>query len=159
MKKLFGLLVVLLCFAVASLDAKDVHVKGYTRKDGTYVAPHVRTSPNKTKSDNYSTKGNMNPYTGKVGTKPRDDEAKSTTTSAPSTSRKGAEISKTHTGDSKIVGWVAVQSGMAEAELRRQLGSPQEVEGRADFEIWTYPTGIVFVKEGKVVAWKQERNR
>lgn len=48
-----------------------VRVKGYTTKSGKYVAPHMRSSPNRTKSDNYSTKGNVNPYTGKVGTKKR----------------------------------------------------------------------------------------
>lgn len=47
----------------------QVHVNGYTRKDGTYVAPHERTAPNNTTLDNYSTKGNVNPYTGKPGTK------------------------------------------------------------------------------------------
>lgn len=49
-------------------------VRGYTRKDGTYVAPHRATDPNRTRNDNYSTKGNVNPYTGKSGTKPRDAE-------------------------------------------------------------------------------------
>ncbi len=44
-------------------------VKGYTKKDGTYVAPHQRTNPNSGKSDNWSTKGNVNPNTGKPGTK------------------------------------------------------------------------------------------
>lgn len=44
-------------------------VKGYTKKDGTYVAPHKQTNPNGTKQDNWSTKGNVNPYTGKPGTK------------------------------------------------------------------------------------------
>lgn len=43
-------------------------VKGYTRKDGTYVRPHQRTNPNKSKQDNWSTKGNSNPYSGKAGT-------------------------------------------------------------------------------------------
>jgi hypothetical protein len=43
-------------------------VKGYYRKDGTYVAPHHRTSPDSSTSNNWSTKGNMNPYTGKEGT-------------------------------------------------------------------------------------------
>lgn len=47
----------------------DVHVHGYTKKNGTYVAPHERSAPNGTKSDNWSTKGNINPYTGKEGTK------------------------------------------------------------------------------------------
>jgi len=44
-------------------------VRGYTKKDGTYVAPHRRTNPNSGKTDNWSTKGNVNPYTGKRGTK------------------------------------------------------------------------------------------
>ena len=47
----------------------QVRVKGYTRKDGTYVAPSYRSRPNSTATDNYSTKGNTNPYTGKAGTK------------------------------------------------------------------------------------------
>ena len=47
----------------------QVHVKGYVKRDGTYVAPHYRSSPNGTTLDNYSTKGNYNPYTGKVGTR------------------------------------------------------------------------------------------
>jgi hypothetical protein len=47
-------------------------VDGYTRSDGTYVAPHQRTNPNSTQSDNYGTRGNQNPYTGTYGTnKPR----------------------------------------------------------------------------------------
>src|SRR4051812_12861364 len=45
-----------------------VKVKGYIKQNGTYVQPHVKTSPNKSKLDNYSTKGNVNPYTGKKGT-------------------------------------------------------------------------------------------
>jgi hypothetical protein len=44
-------------------------VKGYPKKSGTYVAPHNRTSPDKSKANNYSSKGNTNPYTGKKGTK------------------------------------------------------------------------------------------
>lgn len=46
-----------------------VKVKGYTKKSGKYVAPHYRTAPDKKKSNNWSTKGNVNPYTGKKGTK------------------------------------------------------------------------------------------
>ncbi len=44
------------------------HVHGYVRKDGTYVRPHDRTKPNGTQYDNWSTKGNVNPETGKPGT-------------------------------------------------------------------------------------------
>jgi hypothetical protein len=44
-------------------------VRGHTTKNGTYVAPHYQTNPNGTKSDNWSTKGNVNPITGQPGTK------------------------------------------------------------------------------------------
>jgi hypothetical protein len=47
----------------------DQYVRGYVKSDGTYVAPHYQTSPNGTKLDNYSTKGNVNPYTGQPGYK------------------------------------------------------------------------------------------
>lgn len=48
----------------------QVQVKSHVRKDGTYVPAHTRSSPNSTTSDNWSTKGNTNPRTGKAGTKP-----------------------------------------------------------------------------------------
>lgn len=54
-------------FAAPALAGKTTHVDGYVKKDGTYVAPHYKTAPNDTKLDNYSTKGNYNPYTGKEG--------------------------------------------------------------------------------------------
>ncbi len=44
-------------------------ISGYSRKDGTYVAPAHATNPNGTKHDNWTTKGNVNPHTGKEGTK------------------------------------------------------------------------------------------
>lgn len=49
--------------------SSSTHVKGYTKKNGKYVAPHRRTTPDKSKKNNWSTKGNVNPYTGKLGTK------------------------------------------------------------------------------------------
>lgn len=42
---------------------------GYVRSNGTYVKPSGATNPNRTQFDNYSTKGNVNPYSGAVGTK------------------------------------------------------------------------------------------
>ena len=54
-------------FAAPVIAGKSTHVDGYVKKDGTYVAPHYRSAPNDTKLDNYSTKGNSNPYTGKEG--------------------------------------------------------------------------------------------
>jgi peptidoglycan hydrolase-like protein with peptidoglycan-binding domain len=49
-------------------SSSDVHVRGYYRRNGTYVAPHYRSVPNNTRTDNFSTFGNVNPYTGKEGT-------------------------------------------------------------------------------------------
>lgn len=47
----------------------DTSVSGYYKKDGTYVPPHRRSDPNGSKADNWSSRGNTNPYTGKEGTK------------------------------------------------------------------------------------------
>ncbi len=44
-------------------------IRGYVKSNGTYVAPSHATNPNGTKLDNWTTRGNVNPYTGKVGTK------------------------------------------------------------------------------------------
>lgn len=66
MKGLSILLFVLMAF-VASAQKTTYH-KAYITKKGTYVQGHVQTSPNKSTRDNYSTKGNRNPYTGKTGT-------------------------------------------------------------------------------------------
>ena len=78
MKKLFFALVAS-ALIVPAVSAQT-HVRGYTRKDGTYVAPHYRSSPNSTPYDNYSTRGNTNPYTGQTGTK---DPYSTTLPSAP----------------------------------------------------------------------------
>lgn len=53
---------------VASAAQAQTYVDGYVRKDGTYVAPHIRSDSNSTKADNYSSQGNTNPYTGQKGT-------------------------------------------------------------------------------------------
>lgn len=74
MKKL---LVSLICSAVitfsipcfSQVNPSHHTVKAYTKKDGTVVQKHEQTNSNKTKTDNYSHKGNTNPYTGKRGSK------------------------------------------------------------------------------------------
>lgn len=45
-----------------------VSVRGYTRKDGTYVRPHMRSNPDGNPYNNWSFPGNTNPYTGKTAT-------------------------------------------------------------------------------------------
>jgi len=72
MKKIaLNLLVALFIFGVSLVgpaQAKTSSVRGYVKPStGKYVMPHYKTTPNKTKLDNFSTKGNYNPYTGKKG--------------------------------------------------------------------------------------------
>lgn len=47
----------------------SVSVRGYFKKDGTYVQPHMRSAPDGNFSNNWSTTGNINPYTGEEGKK------------------------------------------------------------------------------------------
>ncbi len=54
--------------SMVTIGFAQVQVDGYTRRDGTYVQPHYRSAPNDTLSDNYSTRGNRNPFTGERGT-------------------------------------------------------------------------------------------
>lgn len=76
MKKI--VLVVLIVFAITSvaLAGGRTRVKGYFRSDGTYVQPHYRTAPNKSRRDNYSYPGNFNPNKGSFtpySTSPREN--------------------------------------------------------------------------------------
>ncbi len=45
------------------INSETIYQQGYYRKDGTYVQPHYKTKSNETNWDNYSTQGNINPYT------------------------------------------------------------------------------------------------
>ena len=49
----------------------DSYVKPHMTKRGHFVEGHYKTKKNKTRMDNYSEKGNINPYTGKKGSKSR----------------------------------------------------------------------------------------
>ncbi|MCE5312991.1 MAG: hypothetical protein LLF86_07555, partial [Nitrospiraceae bacterium] len=66
--------VMLTLVAPVALFAADQQVSGHwrdTNRDGvkdTFVQPYHRTEANDTKFDNYSTKGNANPFTGERGT-------------------------------------------------------------------------------------------
>ena len=47
------LIALLITVCISLVYAEDVYVRGYYRKDGTYVQPYVRSSPNSEKWDNY----------------------------------------------------------------------------------------------------------
>ena len=59
-------------FAFSASAQSTTTQSGYYKSNGTYVAPAIKTTPNGTNVDNYSTKGNSNPYTGTSGTKAAD---------------------------------------------------------------------------------------
>lgn len=63
--------VALMSLGSAANAQNHTSVRGYSRSDGTYIQRHMRTLPNATRNDNWSTIGNTNPYTGRAGTKPR----------------------------------------------------------------------------------------
>jgi len=60
--------------STSHVSTGDHYVHSYVKKDGTVVQGYHATNPNGTRNDNYSTRGNVNPYTGEPGTKPRDGE-------------------------------------------------------------------------------------
>ncbi|MGH8562750.1 MAG: hypothetical protein ACREXW_01165 [Gammaproteobacteria bacterium] len=63
MRVLLGTLLLALSLGASA----DQWVSGYTRKDGTYVQPHMRSDPDGYRPNNYSTRGTVNPYTGERG--------------------------------------------------------------------------------------------
>ncbi|WP_423679631.1 hypothetical protein [Undibacterium sp. WLHG33] len=67
---IFILLMLLTDLSIAGgkgMSRGTVAVRGYVRKDGTYVQPHQRTAPDGSIQNNWSTYGNYNPYTGEEG--------------------------------------------------------------------------------------------
>lgn len=69
---------------VSPASSTDVYVKPHTRDDGTEVSGYWRSAADDTVNNNFSTEGNVNPYTGEPGTLPReaDDSSVSTGTEA-----------------------------------------------------------------------------
>jgi hypothetical protein len=51
----------------ASAASADSYVNPYVKRDGTYVQGHMRSSPDATTTNNWSTRPNVNPYNGQRG--------------------------------------------------------------------------------------------
>jgi len=99
-KILFGLiLLILIPFTVIgqSRSSSDVYVNGYVRKNGTVVPGHYRSAPNNTNRDNFSTRGNTNPYTGSNGYIKRDNKSSNYTSSQNSKKSNTVSYSGSHT--------------------------------------------------------------
>lgn len=63
---ILALLAAFIFSTFASIADAAVRVRGYYRKDGTYVQPHYRSNPDGNPYNNWSFPGNVNPYTGKI---------------------------------------------------------------------------------------------
>lgn len=101
MKKL-TIAAVALGFATGALAQGSHYVRGYTRSNGTYVAPHYQTNPNSTTLDNWSTRGNVNPYTGQAGT--RSPYSSGSTYGSYGTPSYGSSSSNEQSGDGSCCG-------------------------------------------------------
>lgn len=67
MRQLWAIaLAVGLLLSITSIASADEYVRGYVRRDGTYVQPYMRSTPDNNPYNNYSFPGNTNPYTGQV---------------------------------------------------------------------------------------------
>ena len=102
----------------------DVNVRGYFRKDGTYVVPHIRTAPDGDPTNNYSFPGNYNPNIGKI----------------------------THGNPSKHFGAVGSGSftvGSTKGEVAAIQGTPDSF---TDTE-FKYGFSTVYFQNGRVTRW------
>jgi hypothetical protein len=71
MRKPVFLTFCLLLAGVVEASAQGIdYVRPSIRRDGTVTDGHFRTSPNSTRLDNFSTRGNQNPFTGQRGSRP-----------------------------------------------------------------------------------------
>lgn len=68
--KIFTVLSLLLLTVLFSIGVyADTWVNGYMKYNGTYVPGHYRSDPDSIINNNWSTRGNVNPYTGRIGTR------------------------------------------------------------------------------------------
>lgn len=80
--KNFLFLIAFLFTTALSFAQQQEWVSGYTLNNGTYVHGYYRTVRDYTLDNNWTTIGNVNPHTGKAGTKPRDGYTTTRTTSS-----------------------------------------------------------------------------
>lgn len=61
--------VLLIAMMATSVAGAQTYVAPHVRQDGTYVQGHMRSAPDRNPYNNYSTQGNVNPYSGSAGTR------------------------------------------------------------------------------------------
>ncbi|MEN3278561.1 MAG: hypothetical protein V7631_4351 [Massilia sp.] len=122
----FLLLLPALAFGYGSKGGGDVPVRGYYRSNGTYVQPHMRSAPDGNFSNNWSTVGNVNPYTGAPGTKSRPSDEYSSSTSLETTTPNSPSIPTSKADNAYERGGTTAATSSRTAKRRRQsnLGNP-----------------------------------
>lgn len=77
----------LVCILLASSAVADTYMRGYYKSNGSYVNSDYRSDKDNSFNNNWSTKGNYNPYTGKSGWKSPRIESSSRSNFTKSTNR------------------------------------------------------------------------
>jgi len=54
---------------LGAIQAEAGSVRGYFKRDGRYVQPHFRSNPDRSYNNNWSRRGNLNPFNGRRGNK------------------------------------------------------------------------------------------
>ncbi|MCX6898928.1 MAG: hypothetical protein NT105_09525 [Verrucomicrobia bacterium] len=67
MKKALITLLAVLALATPAFAQGQHYVQPCTRSNGSYVQGHYQTNPDHSFGNNWSTRGNVNPYTGQEG--------------------------------------------------------------------------------------------
>jgi hypothetical protein len=141
------------------LAVSQVRVRGYIKKDGTYVQPHVRSSPDGAKYNNWSTKGNTNPYTGKDGTKDPYSQSYGTSGSysVPSYSTPNYSSSGGYSVPNYDYGSPGNSSGNSSSAVDAQQPQEQsdwEFAGKTtDGVLWYFIPRTVTVEGSLIKAW------
>ena len=68
MKTKIALTLIAIILAVSAFAQGYHQNNGYVDRNGVYHPPHYQTNPNNNQWDNWSTRGNYNPFTGQPGT-------------------------------------------------------------------------------------------
>ena len=63
----FFVTVIITSVAIAQVNPNEVFVPTFIKSNGEVIEGHYRTLPNSTINDNFTTKPNINPHTGKIG--------------------------------------------------------------------------------------------
>ena len=71
----------------------------------------------------------------------------------------GGCYTQEYTQERAFVVFAKLKNGMTESELTKILGAPKEVTTDADFVVWTYPEGTVYLREGKVYSWHEAEKK